>query len=213
MSESGEIIGRLLGLGANYETIGQAVGRNRSLVRQVGIGAKPGHNLRESLAELERRVTGLAPGANVNREARQVPVAAPERRKTGRGHLARVRKAVTISRTHYSISTVKKQAAASGARGLGHTIADAADQGRTVAVSVTFDRSITVHAYGKGKRGRAGAGGTLDFELGDAEAVAEGVVEHGGNVMAYIVAEAMAAGHITGADPAAHVLEVELRTY
>lgn len=212
VSESGAIVARLVAAGANYETIGQALGRNRSLVRQVALGVKPGHNLTAALERLEARVTELPGGVDVNRAARGLEVPAPTRRVTGRGHLARVRRPTTISGRAYSTSTIKRQAAGSGGRSLMHTITDAAEAGRRVAVSVRFDRSINVRSYGKSKRGQAGAGGVLDFELGEGDELLD-AVDGAESVVAFIVAEAEAAGHISGDNPAAHVLEVELRTF
>ena len=51
-----ELIGELTGAGLNYADIGRALDRNRSLVRQVAIGAKPGHNLTDALGALRERV-------------------------------------------------------------------------------------------------------------------------------------------------------------
>lgn len=213
-SESGEIIERLLGLGANYQTIGESVGRNRSLIRQVGLGAKPGHNLRDALAELERRVRAGTPATS------RQPVAAPVRRTTARGGLAKVRRPTTVrSKTgrSWTASTVKRQGVRHGARGLGHTLADAAEGGQQVAVTVSVDGALSVQAYGTSRHGRAGVRGSADFKLGDAEEVWESVRDdYAGNVAAYVAAAMVERGLVNSSDAgyvAEHLTEIDMRTF
>lgn len=215
MSESSEIVRRLVEAGANYESIGQAVGRNRSLIRQVGIGSKPGNNLRDALAALESRLAGVAP-ERANVAARSAAVAPPSRRQTSRGALAKVRRPTTVAGRSWTASTVKKAGVKGGARGLGHPIADAAEAGRQLAVTVSVDRSLAVQAYGKKGRGRAGRGGSVDFRLGDAEDVWEAVQAAGGDVAAYVAGAMIEAGLVDSADQAfvrAHLVEIDLRTF
>jgi hypothetical protein len=216
VSEAGEIIARLVAGGANYQTIGEALGRNRSLIRQVAIGAKPGRNLRDSVAELERRVqaAGRAP-------ASREPVATPPPRRTtvkhGREVLANVRKPTTIRGRSWTASTAKRAATRSGARGLGHPLADAAESGRQVAVTVSVDGQVSVEAYGSSRRGRAGVRGSADFKLGDADEVWESVREdYGGNVTAYVAAAMVDQGLVSGMGAGAladHITEIDLRAF
>ena len=72
---SAELIAQLIGQGYSYSTIGKGLGRDRSLIRQVAVGSKPGRNLTEALGQLTR-------GAST---------AEPPRRVASSGELARVR--------------------------------------------------------------------------------------------------------------------------
>jgi hypothetical protein len=208
MPDSGEIIRRLVESGANYQTIGQALGRNRSLVRQVAIGAKPGHNLRDSLQQLERRLAGEV-----------VDVPAPARRETARHTLARVRRPVTIKgRTGaWSASGAKKAAVRSGAKGLGHPMADAAEAGQALAVTVSVDGHLSVEAYGKSRHSRGGLRGSADFRLGDADEVWEAVRdEYAGDVTAYIADVMVERGLVDSSDTGyvrEHLVDIELRAF
>lgn len=211
MSASGDIVRELIAGGANYEQIGQALGRNRSLIRQVGIGSKPGHNLQASLEELRDRLA--AGGAPPSKAA---PVSTPPaRRTTSRGRAARVRTKTTYGGRGWGSGAVKRQAVRSGARGLHKLIGQAAENGDDLAVTVTFDKGIRVQGYGKGKRTRQGAGGVLDFTV-DADA-ASAHVAAGGTFAEYVAGEAMRAGYVSGqAGPAgyvAHMLSLEARAY
>lgn len=76
MSTSKDIIGELLSQGYSYAAIGRQVGRDGSLIRQIGIGAKPGLNLQESLTQLASTGEVTTP---------------PFRRTTSSGTIARVR--------------------------------------------------------------------------------------------------------------------------
>lgn len=213
MSESTEIVRRLVAAGANYESIGRALGRNRSYIRQVGIGAKPGETMRASLAELEERLTGAA---DLNREARTVTLTTPpEARKDRRGALARVRKPTTVSGRSWSSSSVKRQAVKSGARGLGHPMADAADRGQSLGVTVTVDGAVSIQAYGTSRRGREGLHGSADFRLGDAGEVLDAIQnQYGGDVTAYVADVMVERGLVAGAeDVAPHIVEIDLRAF
>lgn len=220
VSESSEIIRRLVASGANYQDIGQALGRNRSLIRQVSIGAKPGHNLRASLEELENRLAGAG---NVHQAARTATVTAPGKRTTRTGALARVRKPVTIRGNNWTASTVKRSGVKGGARGLGHVLSDAAESGQQVAVTVSVNNSLSVESYGSSRRGVAGRGGSVDFILGDADDVWTAVeLLHGGNVTEYVAQALVDQGHVSATGEsradlidhaAAAVVEIDMRTF
>lgn len=222
LSAAGAIIERLRGQGVSMESIGRAVGRNRSLIRQVGMGAKPGHNLTAPLEALERRLQGLD-GRAANAEARAAAgnVPAPARRTTAAGRPARTRAATTVSgRTgKWSTSTVKRQGARSGGRGLLRPLDAAADAGRNVAASVSFSHRVYIQgSSGRGARVGAGMGGVVEINLGDAEEFRDYVdTEHGGSVTAAIVYRAAEAGYLGGPEDAedavTEVLDVELRTF
>jgi hypothetical protein len=207
MSESTDLVRELLAGGMNYADVGRALGRDRSLIRQVGVGAKPGNNLRAALEGLRDRLAGV-----------QAAVPAPTRRTTARGKPARTRaKTVHGDRAGheraYSTGIVKKQGARSGGGNLTGALARAADAGRTVSVTVSFDRAVTVDPYKGSKKGVPGPGGTLDMQLGDAEEVQEGIAEHG-SLTAYVCAYGAAQGWLYGPpDLVSHVNSLELRTY
>lgn len=215
VSESGEIINRLRAGGLNMETIGQAVGRNRSLIRQVGTGAKPGNNLRDSLAALEARLSGITEARDRNVIARRLgDVPPPPRRTTSAGAPARTRRRTTYGKGTWSTSNVKQQAARSGGRGLMPALQRAADDGADVAVTVTFTRAVRVEAYKQGRRSVAGAGGTLDMQLGDAG----DVLDEAGEGLSLAIAQAaldrgMISGVSTAAEAVAAMRTIELRTY
>lgn len=207
MSASGDIIRRLLDSGMSGQAIGEAIGRDRSLVSQVGRGLKPGANLEAALRALEGRQGGAAG-----------PVPAPPRRLRRSGRPANVRRPTTVRGRSYATSTIKRQAAAGGGRQLMHAIHDAADDGRQVAATVSFDKAVTVNNTSGGRRGRTGKGGSVEMRIDmPADELADTITyEYGGSVTAYLVAEAIARGYVSGppaADMAGHVTAVELRQY
>jgi hypothetical protein len=210
VSESAEILARLTAAGQNYRQIGDALGRNRSYFSQVARGVKPGNDdLRDALAALERRLAGSTE-----------PIVEPRRRATAAGARAKVRRR-TDGRA-WSSASVKQSAARSGARSLGKVAADAAHDGRQLAVTVSVDKTVSVQKYGTHRRGVEGPGGSADFKLGPADEEHERLVEEfGGNVTAYVAArmleEGLAAstkgGPLTPATLAAHIVDLELRTF
>lgn len=217
MSESAEIIARLVESGASLRSIGDAIGRDSSLLSQVARGRKPGNNLRESLARLEAQVATLTKGgAKPSTAARSVTVAEPTRRPAKAGGLAKVRRATTKAGGWGQSTTMKRQAARNGARGMGHALNLAAGEGREVAVTVSFNRSVTVNNTSGGRRGRTGRGGVVEMRLGDADEVFDAVmIQHGGNFSEYVAAQAIDRGYLSGVaderDAVAHMTGVELR--
>jgi hypothetical protein len=213
VSESGALVQRLISQGLSYEDVGQAVGRNRSLIRQVGLGTKPGNNLREQLATLERRLSGLDAGQRKG-AARSAGLAPARRTKAG-GAVARTRRKTTVTAGTWSTATAKRSSVRNGARGTAKVIHDAADQSRNLGVTITFGKGVTVtSAYGK--RGKAG-GAVLDFELGDPDYVAARLEnEFAGNVTALVVTMADERGFLVydpSVDPTTRALELEVRNY
>lgn len=212
VSESGQIINELRASGLSMESIGQAIGRNRSLVRQVSIGAKPGNNLRDALAELRERLATVAPDAR-RTVARSAPVTPPAARTTKTGKTARVRGKTTIGGRAWKTGTVRQQASRSGARALGKLAAEAAEAGMALAVTVQFDKAVTVQGYSKGKRGKAGAGGALDFQIDP-----DGYDSAEGSFTAWLCSQALAGGYISGQGNDAgayvgHVVSIEARAF
>lgn len=193
---SADSISALRAAGLSMEAIGQAVGRNRSLIRQIGLGVKPGENLRVSLEALRRQVEG-APDTRAAARAATVPPAA--RRTTRAGGAARVRRPVTVSGGSWSTSTLKRQGASHGAGGLVGPLERASRQGRSVAVTVAFTPAVTV-LRDYGKRGRSGAGGVVDMKLGDAGAILADLQANGGTFSDYVLQAAAEEGLISHHD-------------
>lgn len=88
---SAELIAELLASGETYASIGRAIGRDKSLIRQVARGTKPGRNLTDALAavtrrehvpEPPRRRTRTGEPARV-RQPRSTPASTPQRRTGG----------------------------------------------------------------------------------------------------------------------------------
>lgn len=214
---STDLIQQLTASGLNYADIGAALGRDRSLVRQVGIGAKPGNNMRAALESLQARLATVTHPDARKAVTRSTSIP-PARRTTKAGTTARVRKSMTHKGRGYSTGTVKQQAARGKGGALPGLVADAAGQGRTVAVTVGFDKRVTVNGTSGGRRARTGAGGWVEMELGSAASVqAAANAQHGGNVSAYVAAQAIERGYVSGVaderDAVAHMTSLELRTY
>ncbi len=161
--------------GLTYADIGRAVGRDKSLIRQVATGAKPGENMRAALAELRDRLTAAPNPRQAARESAPVQV---ERRTTAKGSTARVRRPVTVSGRGWQTSTARRQAASSGGRGMAGPLRQAARAGKSVAVTASFSTSVTV-ARAYGRRGVAGSGGTAEMNLGTAAEVREDMADRG----------------------------------
>lgn len=221
VSESGEAIARLLAAGLSGQDIGRAIGRDRSLVSQVARGVKPGTNLRDALGALERQVGGLA-GRDAKQAARRGAVPEPPRRQTGPPEARRpanVRKPTTRTGRAWGTSTAKRQAVRAGAHGFGHPLADAADARRTVAVTVGTNAGLRINNTSGGKvRGAHVGAGAFDMQLGPADQVwAEVQAQHGGNFSAYVAAQALERGLISGVaderEAVQHFTSLELRSY
>lgn len=198
MSASGDIVRRLLARGLTGQQIGQAIGRDRSLVSQVGRGRKPGANLEAALSELERRADAGGPLGGV---------AEPARRTTRSGRVARVRRPTRVGSDRWSSTTIKSQAAASGGRALGRALTDAAEDGAEVVVTIVYAKSVVVLQGGSGKKGRPGPGGTVEMKV-DAD-------EFDGTAspLDWLNSMAEAAGYIPSGVRSNQVRTVELRTF
>jgi hypothetical protein len=216
MATSQELVAALIERGLSQRAIGQAIGRDSSLISQVARGAKPGRNLAPALEALQAQVSGLTPQA-AKATARPGAVAKPARRTTKAGALAKVRRPTTVRARWGQSTTMKRQAVRHGAKGMGHALADAQADGRgSVAVTVSFGRSVTVNNTSGGRRGRTGRGGVIDMNLGDpAQVAAEVDARHGGNFSEYVAAQALERGYVSGVaderDAVAHMTAVELR--
>lgn len=164
VSESGRLINELRAAGLNFEDVGKALDRNRSLIGQISRGQKPGHNLRDALVELRDRLATVTPEAR-KAVARAGTTTKPAQRTTKAGKVAHVRGKTTIRGRSWASGNVRRQAARSGAKGLAKLAVEAAEAGMDLAVTVQFNKGVTVQGYSKGKRGRPGAGGILDCQL------------------------------------------------
>lgn len=97
---SGELIAQLLANGYTYASIGRAIGRDRSLIRQVAVGSKPGRNLTESLAQLARGSSSpVAPPRRLSRSGEPARVRGGRPAGAGRGRAARDVRAEVARRT------------------------------------------------------------------------------------------------------------------
>lgn len=198
MSESEAIIRRLLGQGLTGEQIGRAIGRDRSLVSQVGRGRKPGSNLAGALGELERRVN-----AGMTAEG----IAEPARRTTSSGRVARVRRRTTVrSKSGEWASVTTKQQATRSGTALDKQLRRAASLGLQAAADATMDTSVEVR-FAYGRNGVEGSGGTVSVSLDPHD-----YVESGMTPADYIAYRAAEEGQV---EPGlgANVVTVELRVW
>ena len=203
MSESTDLIRELIEGGLNYADIGGALGRNRSLIRQVGIGAKPGNNLREALAELRERLAG---GGDITYMRTHESVTAPPRRQTAEGRPARTRRRQAYAGEHYTTTLTKQQGARGGARAAGRVLAGVPDHHRVV-VTATFTKAVKVHkSYSKHATGAA------ELDLGDAAYVRAELAASGESLAEYAVRRLVEAGTISPAN-ASQLVSLEVRTF
>lgn len=216
MSGSQDFVLALRGLGLTDSQIGRAIGRDSSLVFQIGAGRKPGRNLESALGGLHQAVTTTGELATVE----------PPRRLTRTGHQARVRRATTIRGRTWETASIKRQASRSGGRGLRAAFDDAVRRDDQLAVTISFDSGVTVTGTsGEGRRGgrgrrerdRTGRGGTVTFKLDAADLLSRADVMFGGNLSDAIAAEALDAGYIAGVADAEqaveHVTSIEVRAW
>lgn len=214
---SQDIVRGMQAAGLSYADIGRAVGRNRSLIRQIAIGAKPGENLRGALADVQQRLALIESRTPKEAARKLAPVSVP-RRMSASGREARVRRPVTVSRRSWSTSTLRRQASQGGAGGMLGPVREAARMGRTIAATVTFSSRVYVD-NGYGKRGIGGPGGTVDMELGDAGDILERM-EAGESFADIAVQAAAERGNFTALDDAAlyndvasSIDAIEMRAY
>lgn len=216
MSESTELVRELLAGGLNYADIGEALGRDRSLVRQVGVGAKPGNNLRDALAGLRERLAGV-PAAESRRAARAATVPAPERRQTATGKPARVRRSMRHEGAHYSVAAAKRQGARGGAKGPA-AVLRRADEDRTAAVTLSFPphSGVTINGTSGGRSVAHGMAGSVDINLGQVGELRDELRESGMSLSEYAVSQAMAAGYVSAPSLSGAVEQLgslEVRTF
>lgn len=222
MATSRELIEALRARGVSNQAIATALGRDRSTISQVARGVKPGANLTGSLAELRDR---LAQVDNPDRAARAAQVAPPARRQTAAGKPARVRRPTTHKAGHSTTSTVKRQGAQHGAKGVGRALAGAIEDGATVAVTIKFSRAVTVSppdSRGRKTKSRPGAGGILSaaFDPDAQDELAE-LLDAGATPGEAVAAVAISEGWIyptggggmTPADAVRAMQSLELRTF
>lgn len=228
---SAGLIRELVESGLNYEQIGHAIGRNRSYVRQIDKGMKPGTGLRASLDALRTRLAHLDQPEARQVAARNTTVPPPPRRRTKAGEQARTRKSMTFAGDSFSTSTVKKDASRHGAASLNRQLSGLPGD-RRVGVTIGFDHRIAVNntsggvvnarqgdagTYGR-QRGETGRGGYVEMEFPNAAAVRQEVeVQYGGNLSAFLAAKAAEAGYVSGAADERglvnHMTSIELRSY
>jgi hypothetical protein len=137
--EAADFVRRLVARGISQRTIGAAVGRNDSLISQIGRGTGKGGSLRDRLGELLATAERAGLGKGATPEQLAAGGQEPARRTRRTGTIARVRRAVSA---RYggggSTSQVKRQAAHAGGNGLIYELRRAADEDMQVAWDVTF---------------------------------------------------------------------------
>lgn len=138
-AEAAAFVQQLVARGITQKTIGDAIGRNDSLISQIRRGTGKGASLRDRLAEL----VATAEEHGLGREATPEQLAGggqePARRTRKSGTVARVRKAVSVRYNGGgSSSSVKQQAAQQGGNGLMYELERAYREGKQVAFDVTF---------------------------------------------------------------------------
>jgi hypothetical protein len=190
-------------------SIGRALGRDHSLIRQVGAGTKPGANLTQGLARLERRKSVPARGATVK------PAPAPRRARSTGGPAA-VRQSAPIFPSGVQVAEVRSRRTSTIAR----AIRRAADAGRKVSLTLTFE---TVVGYGgsgswsqtgpagpqpKGEhdRGEIRLAGRLAIDARDLQ---RRIDEHGGDDFAALTE---LASEVAGIESARGLITIELST-
>ncbi len=127
-SASTRYIRELQGRGYNYAQIGRATGVNRSLIRQIGQGQKPGRNLTPALRALAK---SDAPPPKRGQSIEGVKVPEPTHKTTKSGERAAVRqKEQDVGRG----TVVERRTAKAGL----NAIKKAAARGQNVKVTITF---------------------------------------------------------------------------
>lgn len=210
-----ELVAELVARGASLRSIGDAIGRDSSLLskvtRNAAAGKVTGSNLVGPLAALREQLHGVRAG-DAPAAARAAHVPQASRRRDRAGAVAGVRRPTTIGKPGWSIGKVKQQATRNGARGLGRTIRQAADEGHdNAAVTVRFRAGAGgLHVTNqspkkrKGKGGgttspdrhyRPGERGTIHAKLDTAE-LAAAVERTGGNVTAAVLSLLASGGYV-----------------
>ncbi len=117
--------------GFNYAQIGRAVGVNRSLVRQIGLGQKPGRNLAPSLRALAK---SDAPPPRRGQSIEGVKIPEPAHKTTRSGERAAVRQPEVRAGNDVNGIMVERRTAKAGL----NAIKRAAARGQNVKVTITF---------------------------------------------------------------------------
>lgn len=202
-------IAALRAAGLTYADIGRAVGRDKSLIRQIETGRKPGENLRDALADVQTRLAAI-PAKNARQAAREAAPVVVARRTSASGREARVRRPVTVSGRSWQTSVLRRQASLGGAGGMLSPLRRAAADDREIAVTVTFAADVYVDS-GSGKRTTPGRGGSVEMKLGQAEDVLDALDASGQTFADYIAQAAHEAGYIGQAD--AGIEQIEMRAW
>jgi hypothetical protein len=146
----------LTGRGFNYAQIGRVTGVNRSLIRQIAQGAKPGRNLTPTLRAL---VKSEAPAPKKGKSVENVKLPAPKRKALATGERAPVRQKEqqtsqipVAGQKEKEGATVERRTAKAGT----NAITRAAAKGQNVKISIRF-KSVKNYASSKA------APGTVDL--------------------------------------------------
>lgn len=143
MDSSKDVILRLKAAGLSGEQIGQAIGRDRSLISQIARGIKPGRNLTDSLLELEATQISGIPVKEAGQWINQ-----PARRLRKNGMLAGIREKQTHGGREWATTNLGKQAASRPSQRttnrLHRQIQEADNAGHHAGITVTFSQGVDV---------------------------------------------------------------------
>lgn len=218
MPTSQDLILALRAQGASMAAIGRSVGRDSSLISQIAAGKKPGANLYGALDSLTKAPNPL----DAIRYA--APVAAP-RRVRASGVQARTRTPGRIAtKAGATTATVKRTAAARGARAATSPALRDLKANQHAAVTITYSRAVVVTpgaSQGAKTRSTPGAGGTVIARLDQGPAPTDRddlieALEAGDNLSDALAGMALARGWISGPDESGVVRatqSIELRTW
>lgn len=195
--------------GHSFAAIGRALGRDSSAISQIASGKRGpnyGRSYTTSLAHAEQELKNQAAGAPAH------PIAQPTRRMVGKGRAAtpaRVRQPTSRGvGKQWGVSTTKRQATRSGAKGLSGKLKDATSKGRQAGVSISVSPAVR---GGYKKTGKTGSGDKeirtdLDQAFGDQLAAKDG------NFTEALAAWLQATGKVESIEPG-QIHAIELRTW
>jgi hypothetical protein len=210
---------RMKAQGHSYSAIGRALGRDSSAISQIASGKRGpnyGKHYGPALARAEAELKNQAAGAPAH------PIVQPARRMKGKGRRqepARVRQPTSRGvGKQWGVSTTKRQATRSGARGLTAQYLDAIAKGRKAGVSLSVSPKVNGSQSG-GKTGTAPQGGWDGKKIRDQEiraeldaAFTEHLKEAGGHFTNALAAWLVETGRVESIEPG-QIHSIELRTW
>jgi len=190
VSASTRYVRELQARGFNYAQIGKVAGVNRSLIRQIGLGEKPGRNLTPALRALAK---SDSPPPKRGQAIEGVKVPEPKHKTTASGERAPVRQRERAAgKVPAGEATVVERRTAKAGM---NAIKRAAARGHNVKVTIKFAyleeykgreqvRNASVELFGRGGEDAQRVLETLDVQEGSLEKAFAGLVSEvlGGRV-------------------------------